>query len=355
VLAFFFCGAHAMRAFVRSLSIVPALLLYFAVTAAAQTQFIQLTDPHIFDADQPTQNESLDDKQKRDRITDSERAFLGAIDPINEQIDNGAGFEFIAVTGDLGTAHWSGPAEEAANRMARWIEKSKVKRFFFVPGNNDVGNSNENSDRYKGFMAALKKKLPERVVELCDTPVLENDGTLYIGFDTATFKGELPKQISDLETLREKIRSYHAKRVFIFTHIAEIDDPFRLDFNRPDPSHKDYPFSPWGVNENVRNMWHQLMADPTIKAVFTGHYHTNGHRYYQKPYDWVRGRYPKEVVEKTFLCPPISGKYQWDKDPTARGFQIVNIDREGTASARIFWYESGKFSSQKAQSAQGSH
>src|SRR5437762_3561118 len=114
------------------------LLLLLAVAVSAQTSFIQITDPHIFDADQQLKaDEPLTVGQMQKRRLDSEEAFVGALKTINQLIATGARYEFIVITGDLGLAHSNRSIPEAAKKMAEWIGESKVTYFLFIPGNND--------------------------------------------------------------------------------------------------------------------------------------------------------------------------------------------------------------------------
>jgi hypothetical protein len=321
-------------------------LIFIAITASAQTRFVQITDPHVFDADQPTRYETLGKSKQKARVLDAERAFRGALLTINAQIAAGAKYEFIVITGDLGVAHLHRPVGEAAKRMASWLRVSKVDRFLFVPGNNDVGNSQERIDNYKQFLASLKKLLPNRIVDLCEQPLIDSQGRLFIGHNTASYKSDLERHMPDLLLLRERISaaSRSVSQIYLFVHIAGVDDPHLIEIEKPDPKQPEFPYSSWGVNGEVRQAWHSLLAESSVKGLFAGHFHSSNRSFYQRPLTWVRGRYPKEVVEKTFLCPPLSAKYQWDRSSRARGFQIVTLDQEGRPSVQIYWYNNGQFS-----------
>jgi hypothetical protein len=320
-------------------------LIFFIFTANAQTRFVQITDPHIFDADQPSRGEVLDKNEKRQRVSDARRAFLLALQEIDHQIKKGANYEFVVITGDFGVAHWSRPVSDAAKIMAQLLKGSKIKQFLFVPGNNDVGNSLESIDKYFDFIRSLKQLLPDRVVDLCEQHVLDKDGRLFIGFNNASYGKDNEKHLSELKLLRERIRATDkpVSRVYIFFHIAGIDDPHLVETKHPNAKQPDYPYSAWVIDNSVRQMWHELLSDPVIKGVFTGHFHAFRRNYYQKPFSWMLGSYPKDFVEKTYLCPPISGKYQWSKPSRARGYQVVTLDAEGKPSAEVFWYENGRF------------
>ncbi|MEW6731218.1 MAG: metallophosphoesterase [Acidobacteriota bacterium] len=318
-------------------------LLCWAIVANAQTRFVQITDPHIFDSDQVRKGESLSKSQRQVRTLDTERAFINAVNFINRLVVQGAHFEFIVITGDLGLAHISYPPAQAAKRMKSWLAACKVMRFLFVPGNNDIGNSMEYIEKYREFIAALKKQMPNRVYEICSEPIEYTQGTLYIGHNSASYKYQHDKQLVELQALRSLIASKTASRIYLFSHIAGIDDPYLVYTNRPD-SNQEYPFSAWGVSSQVRKLWYELLADPRVKAVFTGHFHIYQRSYYQKPFNWIRdNRYPQTVLDKTYLCPPISAKYQWEQSQRARGFQIVTLDQQGDVSTQVYWYERGRF------------
>ena len=324
-------------------------IIFFAFTARAQNSFVQITDPHIFDADQPTQSEVLGKNKQKERMLESERAFKEALQTINQQSARGADYEFIVITGDLGIAHWKGPLWQAAKKMADWLRISKIERFLFVPGNNDVGNSQEKIEKYREFLAKLKKLLPDRVVDLCEQPFLDKKGRLFIGHNNASYRSDNKQHLSDLLLLRERISAAgnSISQIYIFFHIAGIDDPHLIEKDKPDPKQTDYPYSAWGVNNEIRQIWNSLFAEPSVKGVFAGHFHTSDRMFYQRPFTWIRGRYPRDVVEKTFLCPPLSAKYQWEKSSRARGFQIVTLDQEGHPSLQVYWYENGQFSNRE--------
>jgi len=321
-------------------------LIFISLTVSAQTRFVQITDPHVFDADQPTRSEKLGKSTQRARVHDAERALKKALNTINAQIAAGAKFEFIVITGDLGVAHLQRPMSEAAKRMASWLKVSKVKLFLFVPGNNDVGNSQELIDNYKQFIASLKKLLPDRVMDLCEQPLIDSQGRLFIGHNTASYKSDLKRHMPDLLLLRERISAAEksVSQIFLFVHIAGLDDPHLIETEKPEPKQPDFPYSSWGVNSEVRQGWNSLLAESSVKGLFAGHFHTSNRSFYLRPLNWIRGSYPKEVVEKTFLCPPLSAKYQWDRSSRARGFQIVTLDQEGRPSVQVFWYKNGQFS-----------
>jgi 3',5'-cyclic AMP phosphodiesterase CpdA len=337
----------AMRVFARSLSIAALALILFVGAAGAQTRFVQITDPHLFDADLQGKADKLDDDQLKERRLDAERAFTGAIEAINRQIDGGANYEFLVITGDIGVAHWNEPISEAAKMMAEWLRRAKVERFLFVPGNNDVGNKVEYIGKYRGFISALKKNLPDRVFDLCEENFFDKERRLYIGLNNASFYINFKGQLSSLHSIQRRIKSAgkDIAHVYIFLHIPEIDDPHLIKTEQPNSKRSSYPYSAWGVSAGTRSVWHSILTESRVKGVFAGHFHTSDRVAYQRPFSWMRGKYPKVVLEKTYLCPPLSAKYQWNRDSRARGFQVVTLDSAGNPSVQIFWYENNHFSS----------
>lgn len=80
-------------------------VMFSPATARAQVNFVQITDPHIFDDTWP------DDRRLEDRA-----ALASCINQINERNKSGANYQFVVVTGDLGV-------EDLVRRVA---DKGKV-------------------------------------------------------------------------------------------------------------------------------------------------------------------------------------------------------------------------------------
>src|ERR1051326_3327925 len=80
----------------RRWPILVGLCLLLTCTAHAQVNFVQITDPHIFD-DIKEDGSQLDDKA----------ALASFIDKMNQRVvekaaEDGGKYDFVAVTGDLG-------------------------------------------------------------------------------------------------------------------------------------------------------------------------------------------------------------------------------------------------------------
>jgi hypothetical protein len=345
-------------------------LFFFGVSwsafAGTPISFVQLTDPHIFD-------------DKVDNISGNKQVLRWCIDQINYRFDTEKSYNFVVMTGDLGLEGLTKKnidgkktlddeqLNAAALELAGMIVRSKVKLWLFVPGNNDLLDEDPGTiDRYHFFIKALQTDTQSimSVVDLCkpggDSLSGPRDvGTCrFIGFDNSSFKsngkesdarsfeGEQRDRIAQVLATLQNSDFQHA---FIFYHIPEVNDPFfesplfgsaerdnrvRTQESLENPN---MPLSAWTVTHRVIEEWKKVVADPRVKGLFAGHFHTPlRYKYETAPQVGVPG-----TDAKIYICPPIARKRQEKECVQARGFRDVCIDGDSgdVKSDRIVWYE----------------
>jgi Calcineurin-like phosphoesterase len=358
----------------RLLSLGMAILVWCGSAFAATVDFVQITDPHIFDG--------------KGDVEGNKAALKWCINEINGRIGPSADYKFIVVTGDLGleglpcAANEKEPAPavgEKAEELADIIKQSKVKQWLFLPGNNDlVGENPANIGTFHRFIKALKEQLPEKeIVDFCpvdNEPLsgIHDEGTCrFIGFNDASFKSDDSGANAEKTAEREgpffKWQEGNVKEVlarlepkdtykyaYIFYHIPEIDDPYYVsldqdhqDFTKRQTTRgelgKKFPFSAWTVAPEVRAKWNDIVKNEKVKGLFAGHFHSSKRESYQG-FDWVKDRdYVADSLPKLYVCPPVASKKQENTPSQARGFREVSIDCEsGQIKSDIFWYEKNR-------------
>jgi len=201
------------------LSLACVIAVFVCGAASGQIKFVQITDPHLYDDGQETENK---------------RALAVAVTKINTLIDFGGDYRFVVVTGDIGIEKLVKPlldqqeelrkekekAEQkdkaaiqekidridraiplkitgAALEVANILGQSKMKAWLFLPGNNDlIDEKTDTIKYYRDFIEQLRQNLPGKdVIDLCPTDTDPKsgvysavDGFAFIGFNNASFK-----------------------------------------------------------------------------------------------------------------------------------------------------------------------
>ncbi len=342
------------------LFLILVLTVTWSVSGSAQAvRFVQVTDPHLFDAGQ----EGAENKA----------ALAACIKKLNERIDEQANYQFAVVTGDIGIENLvshvidertgkrvledQGTREQqleaGADQLATIIAPSKIRVWLFLPGNNDLFTEEPDTQYYRAFIKRLQSKLPSLIViDLCPEEPGGNKQELgsyrigrlaFIGFNNASFKNDNdPNRISlykktqrdYVEQVINRVNGAEVAAALIFYHIPEIDDP-HIVLNSDDKTPKareayadnPYPDSSWFVDKDIQKLWKDKVVKNTkVRGLFAGHLH-----------DWRQETYSGSL-SKLYICPPLAIKRQ-DKTPSqARGFQEVSIDGSGRISRVILWY-----------------
>ncbi len=346
---------------------VGALAWLSCAAGFAEVNFVQVTDAHMFDG--------------KGQVQENEKALRWCVTKINARMDGGANYKFVVFTGDLGVEGLAdisdqkaeqGAIHEASRQLAEIIKDSKVKRWLFLPGNNDLVDENPATiGVFHNFVKVLQAQASTMaVVDFCP---MENDpssgilaeGTCrFIGFNNASFKSNdsgtnaaafEASQLKNLEEVRARLAAPGPRYAYIFYHIPEIDDPYYayLDpskseerkklknrANKRGEFGKEFPFSAWTVTPTVRTEWNRIVANDRVKGLFAGHFHSSKRSIYEG-LGWIRSsNYPSGSLMKLRVCPPVASKNQENDSIQARGFQEISIDSDsGEIKSKIFWYE----------------
>lgn len=156
------------------------------LAGTGRVSFVQITDPHLFDAGEKLHGERIDAE-----ALDNRAAFHWAILTINRlELAEKAPIDFVVITGDFGlwnvtlperdglatrkcecpkrTPGNEGPISavslhEAATETARELDALVVRNIFLVPGNNDLcAESPLDLHRWAEFVFELNQALKER-------------------------------------------------------------------------------------------------------------------------------------------------------------------------------------------------
>lgn len=385
-----------MRIGSRRTLILLALCAILSSAAHAQVNFVQITDPHIFDDVDESEGSRLEDRA----------AFASCIEKLNQMVSEkgaqvsggqGASYDFVVVTGDLGIEQLVkglGESERkekikaGAIELASMIRLSKVQTWLFVPGNNDLLEEKPGSiGYYYDFIAALSEAAgaPEnraaaenqiKVIDLCakggNSIPYRVGSYAFIGFNDASFKnadrnpdgsvrvGGTASLITENASVQKEaaaavnrqLAAEDITKAYVFYHIPEVDDPYLVTLKDEEEPLKtriankiltgnSYVYSAWFVGPDVREEWNKVVGNGKVEGLFAGHFHDNKKETYQS-FQWLRTHeYLTDTLTKLHVCPPLALKKQKGRGEQARGFQEVYVDKEGKVSARIQWLSPG--------------
>jgi hypothetical protein len=200
--------------------------------AWAQTvTFVQLTDAHLFDAGKhrPVQAGYQD-------YLDNRSSFEWAVDQINGFAAKGRCIDFVAFTGDFGME--DADPKDAAREVAPFFRALIVKKILLVPGNNDLKDENPGDiGRFQAFVTELVQLLPDhQLTDLTQTTETVN-GIRLVGLNSASFKNQNGKlraansAAQSVEMRRVETEIQAGQPTLIFTHIPNLEDPYRGESN----------------------------------------------------------------------------------------------------------------------------
>jgi hypothetical protein len=350
--------------------------VFLASRAEAGVSFVQVTDLHLFGKDNRTENE---------------KAFRECVEEINRRELDGAEFKFVVVTGDLGvedlvsdsiegkprSVHPAAAADRVrgAGEFAKMVEACAVKKWLFLPGNNDLIDEAPSSlEHYTDFIKIVRDQLKEKGFEIIDLTPSEkiDDSGIYregpytfVGFNNASFKSNnksanakdpvwIKSHHDAIDEVSKRIKA--AKNAYVFYHIPEVDDPYHAQleakddqkrqdwFNERGVAASPFKYSAWTVPDDVRKDWEKIVAAEQVKGLFAGHFH-DWRRSTYRNYLWlVTTAYSSGTLLKLHICPPVAEKNQPDPNAQARGFQTIQLDDAGKPSVDIVWYNNSLFS-----------
>jgi len=263
--------------------------------------------------------------------------------------------------------------DSAVKYLVGVLGKSPVKDIYLVPGNNDVGG-----EAPEGKAVEAAQSLWNRVQQgLAGTGVTLHDlsscyfgedlpsdcyadvqGTSYrlIGFPSQSFKNGVDETRSKVQQAQlEKLSGLvsqaagQGKRVLIVTHIPEIDDPHTLAVNEmqtdPDkakwaPGRPEWAAaSPWNVPKAAFDKWKEIVGSRAVAGVLAGHFHDSHKEIYRPPYDWATAPAERASLDKLYLTPPLSMRYQDESPIQARGFALFHLKDRDDPGRVLFWYD----------------
>jgi hypothetical protein len=385
------------------------VLLDWLRRVSGQTiRFAQLSDAHVYDS-------KNDDK---DSQPENEQGFRWAIDEINRRNEVGPKFDFVVFTWDLNletilklipslnnlsekhgkrydelfadlernfkpdknlqfAQEIDDRLHEPVRQLSDFLNKSDVKIWIFLPGNNDLMDEMPVTIYcYHRLLRLLQQELGSRKTFLDFAPVNDTHASLvlgnchFFGLDNSSFKnnnttnyfdqveGAQKRILSQLKDEVERSRptassansdpKYYA---YIFCHIPDVSDPYldslthqellkKLDSPGNRKSEGPYSRSAWTVTDETRGIWNKIIECESLKGVFAGHFHSHTRSQYQS-LDWVKSpEYPSIRTNKLLICPPIAIKDQVKAPQKARGFRDVAVNNDtGAVTSGIVWLE----------------
>ncbi|MES1241116.1 MAG: metallophosphoesterase [Acidobacteriota bacterium] len=353
----------------RRLRPVVLLLLVLILCAGCRRQapdgeiwFVHATDPHLFYGDRPEL------RQRQEPM--NQQAFSDLVAALDDLPGKPS---FLVVSGDFGLDLFAGEpvgVDGAVKLVAGILGKSPVKDIYLVPGNNDVKDEAPDGPEvaaFQLFWSRVQAQLQGTGVALHDLTSCyfggglsscwaDVPGTSYrlVGFPSQSFKdGVSPArsgvQLAQLDRLARLVEQAGPKRVLIVTHIAEIDDPYKLAQIRmrkgPDrqewaPGRPEWSAaSSWNVPKEVYARWKKIVDSPSVAGVLAGHFHDSHKEIYRRPYGWSTAPPERASPGKLYLAPPLSMRYQDTSPIQARGFALFRLKGGGAPERILYWYD----------------
>jgi len=354
--------------------------------------FVQATDPHLF-------YDSVTESWKEPVRLFQEKKNQEALSQLLGILDRPPGTDvrpsFLVVSGDFGLDRFtdelqaalgsrapaaapasgeaaSASAASAVRYLVGVLSQSPVKDIFVVPGNNDVGDEAPDGkpvEAMRLFWRRVQQGLGAGVTvrdltscyfgEPSEACAYDVPGTSYrlVGFPSQSFKNKgkigedrLRVQMDQLERLAGLVAqaARSGKRVLVVTHIAEVDDPFALARNELSPPAEPEwvagrpawsASSPWNVSAAVFAHWKEIVDSPAVAGVLAGHFHDSHKEIYRRPYTWSTAPAGRASLDKLYLAPPLSLRYQDTSPVQARGFALFHLRGNDAPERTLFWYD----------------
>lgn len=376
--------------------LAPITLLLVALACAPAppeptVHFVHATDPHLFEepdhAVQEGHNRRAFERLLADfgTLSDPPPRFLLltgdlglgetlAADGEAPEEAGTAGQQASGETGGGETAEGLAPAlTERIGRLAAILRTRPGLTVYWVPGNNDVaGEAAGGLAETSALLEAVQAELAGSEVTLvdltacyvretaplaaCQADVAGTD-TRLVGFPTHSFKPQPDLDEAATKERRELHRRWierlaalveaatgEGRRVLLATHIAELDDPYRLAQQRyARPVDATAPADPlaasaWGVEAEIVARWKAIVEDPGVAAVLSGHFHDPHAAIYRPPYAWASFPPERASPDKLLLTPPLAVRLQDSSPIQARGASLVGVGAGGVTRS-LLWYD----------------
>src|SRR5258706_6756000 len=321
--------------------------------------FVVFTDAHVFD---DGWKQALDSRFRY--ISDDWRALHWAVGEINDLVRADERIDFVVYDGDLGLQNVDLekdckvaplgldvesvpviPSTWAVRQIALELNTLAVNTIYFVPGNNDLVNEAvTDAFRHGCFIKLLQSELasfsppsPVRVTALGARNSATVNGIQVAGLNSASFKvlknyqrdcpaggeGCPTWEIASLQTL---IGTSSHLQLLLFTHVPDLKDPYRKA-----PA--------WDVPAGVRTSWEKFACNPSVLAIFAGHFHDADRNSYGTTSGTRNLTVSGCVAAKTWVTPPLALKNQSDSKPGARGLLLVKVFKGGRIAVTVHWFD----------------
>jgi predicted MPP superfamily phosphohydrolase len=307
------------------------LLVVTALTASAQTvRFVQFTDVHLFDSGKHRTTEA----GFADYL-DNRSSLEWAVQLTNNLASSSECTDFVVFTGDFGLEE-SDP-DAAAEDIAVIFRALRPKKIFLLPGNNDLKNEDPSDiGRFRTFTNRLAALVPDHeITDLSSTNSTINS-IQVVGLNSASFKndnGKLlqPNKAKQLQEMRRVENAVRGDRPsIIFTHIPNLEDPYRGDNGEVRRA--------WNLAPEVMAVWKTIIENEHVLAVFAGHFHDGRRGIYMHDFSWASKKPSFIEGSKTWVAPPLAVKFQWEVNPQARGLLEASVTSAGSIRASPKWF-----------------
>jgi hypothetical protein len=312
------------------------VVLLISLTAGASfgwaqsVTFVQFTDAHLFDSAKHRSTQAgFED------YLDNRSSLAWAVRTINGLSLRVKCLDFVVFTGDFGLED-ADPAKSAAE-VATFFRALSTKEILLVPGNNDLKNEDPRDVvRFRSFVDELARLLPEhQVVDVSRTSETVN-GIHIVGMNSATFKNDggaltasnAADQLTEMRRVDAEVQG--AGSSIIFTHIPNLEDPYRGDDNKARGA--------WNVSPDILRLWQKIIKNDQVLAVFAGHFHDARPEIYRQDYGWAEKKPSRVEGKKTWVAPPLAVKFQSEAKTQARGLFLVTVTKGGTVEVLPKWF-----------------
>ena len=301
-----------------------------SLAGAQSVTFVQFTDAHLFDtAKHRSTTAGFED------YLDNRSSLGWAVKTTNGLSLRIKCLDFVAFTGDFGLED-ADPVGAAAE-VATFFRALTTKQILLVPGNNDLENEDPRDVlRFRTFTSELARLLPDhQIVDLTRSTQIIN-GIRIIGMNSATFKNDggalrasnAADQMNEMQRVDAEVK--RGGPSILFTHIPNLEDPYRGDDNKAKQA--------WNVSPDIGKLWQKIINYDQMLAVFAGHFHDVRQEVYRQDYAWADKKPSPVEGKKTWVAPPLAVKFQSEAKSQARGLFLVTVMANGNVEVLPKWF-----------------
>ena len=311
------------RRFSGGLALVALTLCATSVNAQTVT-FAQISDAHLFDVPAQIKEEAEYEALKH------QAALVDAVLAVNRLVASGTRLDFVAFTGDFGTASLEPAAVEArADEIARAFRTLLTPRIFVLPGDRDVDAKGGRST-FDVFVARMRQAVGKhKLTDLTLAPAVVNDIDV-IGLETtALARGStVATPAGQAKTIAQavgRIRDGHV--AILFAHVPPID--------RINPKSNEKP-ALWDLAKDAAASWNRLLQRRELIAVFAGHVHDLARDQYSQS-KVLSGAEPLGARAVVWVAPPLTGVPATGTASPAVGFLLATVTTAASVTVKPNW------------------